>query len=35
MKILDFWYFDEFKTENPARTAKSSEQRRKSARKAV
>lgn len=22
MKILDFWYFDEFKTENPARTAK-------------
>ena len=29
MKILDFWYFDEFKTENPARTAKSSVQRRK------
>ena len=22
MKILDFWYFDEFKTENPARTIK-------------
>lgn len=29
MKILDFWYFDDFKTESPARTAKRSVQRRK------